>query len=154
MAWLALLAAAAGCQKNVSTPPGTEIVRWEAAAAPALGPRVEKDVRIHARPERKGQAVFAVHVETGPVEADEGGAKVRRAAPLAVRVSVERNGDWTFDGRCEDAKGPAAAGPSVVCTVRMRYEDSFNEVSSRLELQVGGDGSVHATVPGGSATFE
>ncbi len=146
---LALLAAAAGCQRNAVTPAGTEIVRWDAPPSfHAFGARVEKDVRIHARPERKGQAVFAVHVETGRV------APTDKPAPLAVRVAVERNGDWTFDATCRDETRSPGAAPSVSCAVRMRYEDTFNQVESVLTLGIAGDGSVLATLPGGSATLE
>jgi len=148
-ACFALLAATAGCQTNAVTRAGTEIVHWTAPASfHPFGARAKKDVRINARPERKGQAVFAVHVETGRV------APVDKPAPLAVSVTVERNGDWTFDATCKDEAGGPGAAPVVSCTVQMRYADTFNEVKSVLTLEIAGDGSVRPTLPGGQATLE
>ena len=163
-----LLLVGAACQKNAGTPPGTEILRWDAskatrrsvATAAEIGPRATKDMTFRARPERKGTATFAVHVETAPIEVDEGGKRSRQTAPVAVRVTVERNADWTLQARCADGPNyrmPSAAGATpeemvLSCDVSMVYQDTFNDVTYLLTLEIAGDGSVHPSLPDGWIT--
>jgi hypothetical protein len=170
---LLFLVAAAGCKKSTTTPAGAEIVRWDAAhatrrsvaVARELGPRVQKDAKIVAHPERKGMATITLHLETAPLEVVEDGKASRHDAPVAVRAVVEANADWTLAGKCWD--GPHYQLPSVVsgtlttpgamvltCDVSMKYQDALNDLHESLAIEVKGDGTVTAALAGGTASVE
>jgi hypothetical protein len=162
----AALLAAAGCQKNETTARGTAVLDWKWAGAPEAGPRVIKDVTVHARPDHKGAVKIALHVEAAPVVV--GGASAagaHRTAPVAVRATLAQNTDFTIQAACPER--PALRLPSLVdgtlvtpepmllgCSVRLRYEDPFNDLSYTVSLEVSGDGSVQPSLANGWVALE
>jgi hypothetical protein len=169
-----LLLAALGCKKkSLTTPAGTEILGWDAARATRrsvalareLEARKARDMKVVARPERKGPVTIALHVETAPLELVEGGKTLRRGVPVVVRATVEANADWTLTGKCWD--GPEDTLPTRVdgkvvpsdvlrltCRIRMTYQDTRNEIDAPLILEVRGDGTTTASLPEGAASIE
>src|SRR5262249_35787598 len=138
---LLVLLAAAGCQKNETTPRGTELFSWTSAratrrsvaAAQEIGPRTIKDVILHVRPDHKGAVRVALHVEVGPIELSEGDTTSRRTAPLIIRGKLVQNADWSLLSSC--GEGPHLRLPMMVagslvtpeemvigCTMHMKYE--------------------------------
>ncbi len=170
---LLLALAAAACQKNETTPRGTELLSWSAAqasrksvaAAKEVGPRVIKDMTVHMRPDHKGAVKIALHVEAAPIELVEGATTARRTAPLAVRGTLAQNADWTLTANCGD--GPNLRLPTMVagspvtpedmllgCHVYMKYLDTFNDLTFAVSLEISGDGTVKPSMLSGTVSLE
>jgi hypothetical protein len=170
---LAVASAPLGCKRNATTPPGTEVLRWEAshatrrsvATAKELGPRLTKDTKIVARPDRRGPVTFALHLTIAPLEVVKNGKASRHDAPVAVHATVEANTDWTLAGRCWD--GPHDQLPTIVdgkplapealiltCSISMKYEDSYSDLFTSLAIEVKGDGTARPALTGGTASVE
>jgi hypothetical protein len=160
----AALLAAAGCQKNETTPRGTAVLDWKWTGVREAGPRVIKDVTVHAKPDHKGAVKIALHIEAAPVELG-GGAAGRRTAPVVVRGTIAQNTDFTIQGGCVER--PIVRLPSIVdgrpvtpeemllgCSLRLRYEDRFNDLAYSISLEVSGDGTVKPSLENGWVALE
>jgi hypothetical protein len=161
---------AAGCQKNESTPPGTAILDWQraqstlpsAVSATERGSRSIKDHTVLVRPKQKGPVTLSLHVETASLDMEEDGAKIMAPTPVAVRITAEKNQDWTLKTQCGSmAHRPpsyVAVVPSrdivLTCTVILDYKDTFNQLNHGLILEIGGDDSVQTTFEGGTVTVD
>jgi hypothetical protein len=161
----AILIAAAGCQKNVTTPRETVVLDWTWKGVRETGPRVIKDMTVHARPDHKGAVKVALHVEAAPVDAGGAAATSRHTAPVAFRASLAQNTDFTIQARCDER--PNLRLPTIVdgkpvtpeamlldCSLRLHYEDTFNDLSYLLHLEVSGDGSVQPSLANGWVGLE
>ena len=158
----AALALLSACKKNVTTPAGTEVLRWDKSMATRasvpgareLGARESKDLEIVARPDLMGPATLKLHLETAPLEILESGQTFRHTSPLVVRVSVDANEDWTVSGECQDGphyqfgpvdeKGSMKSPEAMVlhCDVSMKYLSTMKNLTYVANLEIKGDGGV------------
>ncbi len=167
---LALLSA---CKRSTTTPAGTEVVRWdksmgERASVPGakeLGPRVNKEMKVLARPADRAPVTLKLHLETAPLEILEGGKSYRQTSPVLVRIAVETNEDWTITGKCRGGPdyqmGPMGTdgmeSPEAMimfCDVSLRYQSYWQDLSELVDLEIKGDASVVARLGSGTVTVE
>ncbi len=161
------------CQKNVATPPGTEVLRWDRAAswrpdvvsAKEPASRSAKDFKVTATPETRGAVTLDVHLETAELDIGGAGKSALHTLPVALRVVVRSNADWTASGKCLDGPhfqmGPMAGGvmlsPKAMileCKVVLKYASTTKDLSYNVELDLYGDGTVKPNLAGGSVRIE
>lgn len=145
---------AVGCHRTKPTPKGTELARWdkssehepEVAAAKEVGPRASKDVEVVSRAEVKGPVTLEVHVETAPIEISwKGGTTERLSAPVAARIVVEGNDDWSLSSQCAEGLHRKLGRPDPMiksCHVSMKRSDSEVDAHLGFEIDMAGDGTV------------
>jgi len=117
LASLALLAAAACGKPKDATPAGTTVLDWTTANASRatiptakIGARKAQDAKVVWTTAMGDKVEMTLHVETAPVEFDEGKEHVSQTSPVAVAMKVTANDKLALKGSCD---GPNYQMPSV-----------------------------------------
>jgi hypothetical protein len=156
----------AACNRTKPTQPGTELARWdktlesepEVLAAKELSPRKSTDVKLVAKAKVKGPVTLNVHFETAPIEIVwKDGTTERPPAPVAARIVVDANDDWSLSSGCEEGlhRKLGRADPMIKsCHVSMSRVDGTLDAHVGFSVEMAGDGTVHADGVDFSFTME
>lgn len=170
---LALIVLSPACKSTTTTPPGTDVVRWDKSmatresvpGAKELGERATTDRKVVVHPDLKGPVTLKLHIVTAPIELVESRTS-RHTTPVEIRATIDANDDWTINGKCDrgpdyqtgpvDGKGVMTSPEAMVlsCFVDMKYASTFRDLSTLLRLVIKGDGTVELVMGSGTATVE
>ncbi len=140
------------CARSKPTSSG-ELVHWdktmetevEVLAAKEIGPRTSKDVVIVAQPSVKGPVTIKLHFETAQLEIAWDSGTERPSSPVAARVLVDANGDWTLSSQCDEGLHRRLGQSERMiksCRIVMKHQDSSLDVTTSFTLDMDGDGTV------------
>jgi hypothetical protein len=143
------------CTRTHPTASGTELVRWDKTmeteppvlAAKEVGARTSKDVVVVAEPNVKGPVTIKVHFETAPIEVMWDGETERTSSPVAARLAVEADDDWSLSGECAEGLHRHFGQPERMiktCRVVMKHIDGSLHATTSFALDIAGDGTVKA----------